>query len=396
MGHRGRNRIGVLAVAIVAVAALSGCLQVDVQNLADDALAGRVKQSTGSATARSYILDVLRESTIGPNTAATGDGAYESTNGGLSGTSLVGVLPGSDLADEYVMIGAHYDGGSCDGQTAADAICNAATDNATGVAILLDLIRSYDAGGITPRRSIIFAFWDGGEDTSFNGAFRGSNYYGNHPLVPLEQTVAYVNLDVQGANLRPGAATSTFALGAASGGASLIDAVDAAADPGTLDLFQLSSTFNLEPSDAAEMISHGIPSVSLTDSTGPCVNTVDDEYAVVDFDKLAQQVQTTRRLLADLTDRDDPPTFTPGLPVATYDDAVNLQTVLHRIVPDLQTLPPAQLATFMDHLADVDAIVAAGSAAFTSTTAIALIQAVGPMFGTTVANGPCSGFLPSE
>ena len=49
---------------------------------------------------------------------------------------------------------------------------------------------------------MIIAFWDGEED-----GCSARKYYVAHPLVPLAKTVAYVNFDIQGANLCPACAT---------------------------------------------------------------------------------------------------------------------------------------------------------------------------------------------
>jgi hypothetical protein len=62
----------------------------------------------------------------------------------------------------------------------------------------------------------VLAFWDREED-----GLLGSQYYVNHPLVPLAQTVANVNWDNQGSNLLPNLRRDTFVVGAETGGPSL-------------------------------------------------------------------------------------------------------------------------------------------------------------------------------
>ena len=56
---------------------------------------------------------------------------------------MLGVIPGTDLPEEYVIVGAHYDhvGSSCTSKQAGDTICNGATDNAAGVAAALAIAR---------------------------------------------------------------------------------------------------------------------------------------------------------------------------------------------------------------------------------------------------------------
>ena len=71
-----------------------------------------------------------------------------------------------------------------------------------------------------PRRTVILAAWDREEDD-----LCGSKWYVDHPLVPLAQTVAYVNFDIQGANLLPSLQNNSFAVGAETGGATLTSLV---------------------------------------------------------------------------------------------------------------------------------------------------------------------------
>ncbi len=94
-------------------------------------------------------------------------------------------IPGGPLADEYVIIGAHYDhlGNTCRNTDASDTICNGATDNGAGIAAVLDIARKIKAAG-TPRRTVVLALWDREED-----GLLGSNYYVQHPIVPLAKTI---------------------------------------------------------------------------------------------------------------------------------------------------------------------------------------------------------------
>ena len=121
-----------------------------------------------------------------------------------STANVVGILPGSDpaLAAEAVVVGAHYDhlGRGSPFSLAperGDAIHPGADDNASGTAALLGLAEA--ATRATPgRRSVVFVAF-GAEELGL----LGSTHYVNHPAVPLERTVAMVNLDSVG-RLRDG------------------------------------------------------------------------------------------------------------------------------------------------------------------------------------------------
>jgi hypothetical protein len=389
MPTRAKRAVAVLATVTTAVLVLTGCLEADVRFLASDDMGGRNNGTAGSIAAQDHILAYLQEWTEGANPAGTGADAYKQTTAS-GGTNLIGILPGTDLADEYVMVGAHYDGlgSSCSGSGPADSICNGATDNATGTAIVIDVLRSYALSGTQPRRSIIFAFWDREED-----GLRGSAAYVASPLVPLASTVAYVNFDIQGANLRPSGASSTFAIGAETGGPMLASAVGAAAAPGTLDTWQVSLVFGQGRSDHANLVNAGVPSVFFSDSTGPCYHTVGDDADVVDYDKLTQQSHTAKRLVVDLASNDATPTLTTGLPLATYQDAVTVLTLFDRLVADLAMLTPAQQTAFLGHRDAVAGVVAEGPAAFDQDSMITLLVATSGVVNDILDTGACDGYL---
>ena len=119
--------------------------------------------------------------------------------------NVVGILPGSDpeLADEYVVLTAHLDhiGMWSDSETGVisgcraaapmeDRICNGAVDNASGVSIMLETVRTF-MDGEAPRRSIVFVALAAEEK-----GLLGSEYFATNPTVPHDAMVANVNLDM--------------------------------------------------------------------------------------------------------------------------------------------------------------------------------------------------------
>ena len=166
---------------------------------------------------QNYIISRLKGyGATGLNSTATGDDRFRQPF--TAGTNIVGIIPGTELPNEYVIVGGHYDhlGSACRGSGAVDAICNGATDNGAGVAATIEVGHAIADLPGGPRRSVVIALWDGEED-----GLLGSAYYTQHPLVPLAQTIAYVNFDIQGANLLPSLRSSSFAVGAETGGARL-------------------------------------------------------------------------------------------------------------------------------------------------------------------------------
>ncbi len=78
----------------------------------------------------------------------------------FQGYNVIGEIQGTDLKDEIVMVGAHLD--SWHGATGA-------TDNAAGVAVMMEAIRILKASGLKPRRTIRIALW-GGEEQGLHGS----------------------------------------------------------------------------------------------------------------------------------------------------------------------------------------------------------------------------------
>ena len=108
-----------------------------------------------------------------------------------SSANVVGVLPGRRHPDEYVVYMAHWDhfGKSLAVGPQNDGIYNGAVDNATGVAGILEIAKAFRAGK-RPERSVVFL-----AVTAEEQGLLGSAYYAQHPLFPLAQTAAAVNID---------------------------------------------------------------------------------------------------------------------------------------------------------------------------------------------------------
>lgn len=113
--------------------------------------------------------------------------------------NVVGILDGSDpsLKSEVIVIGAHYDhlghGGEGSLAPREGEIHYGADDNASGTAGMLELARLFSSQKLRPRRTIVFMAFSGEEE-----GLLGSNYYVNHPIMPLANTVTMINMDMIG------------------------------------------------------------------------------------------------------------------------------------------------------------------------------------------------------
>ena len=106
--------------------------------------------------------------------------------------NVLGYLEGSDKKDELVIITAHYDHIGKRG----DQINNGADDDGSGTSAVIEMAEAFakaKADGHGPRRSILFMTVTGEEK-----GLIGSQYYTNHPVFPLANTVVDLNLDMVG------------------------------------------------------------------------------------------------------------------------------------------------------------------------------------------------------
>ena len=103
-------------------------------------------------------------------------------------SNVIGYRPGNGRPEESVILMAHWDHLGRDDSLEGDQIYNGALDNATGTAALIELARAMASE--SPARSVVFA-----AVTAEESGLLGSAFYAEHPLFPLETTVAALNID---------------------------------------------------------------------------------------------------------------------------------------------------------------------------------------------------------
>ena len=104
--------------------------------------------------------------------------------------NVLAVLPGGERKDECIIYMAHWDHLGIDTSRTDDPIFNGALDNATGVAGLLEIAQAFTKLEKRPSRSILFV-----SVTCEEQGLLGSEYYADHPVYPLDHTVAALNMD---------------------------------------------------------------------------------------------------------------------------------------------------------------------------------------------------------
>jgi hypothetical protein len=259
--------------------------------LSSDLLEGRKTPSRGLDVAAEYIAAQLRAAGLQP--------VFHGPEGDAeAGRNVVAVLRGSDpkLRDTYVMVSAHYDHVGTKPDCTGDCIFNGANDNASGVAGVLEIAQELAAMKPPPKRSVVFALFYGEELGLY-----GSKFYVANPVVPLEATVAMVNLEQlgrtddtrQGPQLRRAALTGlnysevgpTLQRVAAKLGVEIYD------PPRTADYF--------ERSDNAPLAEAGVPAHTLVVAAEfPDYHAVTDEWKQIDY---ANMAVITRAVAAGVT-----------------------------------------------------------------------------------------------
>jgi Zn-dependent M28 family amino/carboxypeptidase len=108
----------------------------------------------------------------------------------FTSANVIAQLPGAGRRREYVLYTAHWDHLGRDPTRPGHNIFNGAIDNASGVAGLLTLAQSFVRTKPVADRSIVFLALTGAD-----AGLLGSEYYVEHPVFPLRETAAVLNLD---------------------------------------------------------------------------------------------------------------------------------------------------------------------------------------------------------
>ncbi|HEX6750697.1 MAG TPA: M20/M25/M40 family metallo-hydrolase [Longimicrobium sp.] len=111
--------------------------------------------------------------------------------------NVIAVWPGSDpvLRNEYVVLSAHMDHVGVGEPVNGDSIYNGADDDGSGTTGILEVARAFQSMGMRPKRSIVILHVSGEEK-----GLVGSEWFSEHPTIPLDRIVADINIDMIGRN----------------------------------------------------------------------------------------------------------------------------------------------------------------------------------------------------
>ena len=184
-------------------------LQDDVHLLASDSLKGRATGTEEELQAAAYIMKRMKDLHLDPAGIETSyyqtfsfkpkkdphqEVTYVSGDSTITGTNVIGFL--DNKAEHTVIIGAHFDhlgmGGEGSLYREGKAIHNGADDNASGVAVLLQLADSLQKKGPKNNNYLFMAF--SGEEIGL----LGSNYFAKNPTIDLSDVTYMINMDMVG------------------------------------------------------------------------------------------------------------------------------------------------------------------------------------------------------
>ncbi len=236
--------------------------------------------------------------------------------------SIVGLLEGSDPAhkDEVVIISAHHDHEGTDGTQ----IFSGADDNVSGTVAVMDIAEAYvlaAQAGQRPSRSILFAVF-GSEE---RGPLLGSWAYTEHPLRPLDKTVAVLNMDMIGRNMEVpvggGRRFNGLPVQSAESNNNSVNIIGHSRHPalhGVVEQanrrFKLTLKTDLDNnasnllrrSDQWPFLQRGVPAVWFHTGLHPDYHTANDRAEKINYEKMERIARLVHQVSWDLAQRGSP------------------------------------------------------------------------------------------
>jgi len=220
--------------------------------------------------------------------------------------NVLGFLEGSDRKDEVLVVSAHYDHLG----VKHDTIYNGADDDGSGTVALLEIAQAFAQAkkeGHGPRRSLLFVAMTAEEEGLF-----GSEYYTAHPVLPLANTIADLNIDMVGRTDRKHGARKHYVCVVGSDKLSSdLHRINEAANRDYTHL-ELDYRFNVpgEPehiyyrSDHYNFARRKIPVIFYTTGEHADYHKATDDVEKIEFDKLTERAQLVFHTAWELANRE--------------------------------------------------------------------------------------------
>ncbi len=241
--------------------------------------------------------------------------SYAAESKDVKAVDVLGYLPGTDLKDEVLVFSAHYDhlGLNANGP---DKVFNGADDDGSGTTGILEIARAFTQAkkdGFGPRRSILF-LGNVGEEKGL----LGSEYYTDHPVFPLANTITDLNIDMIGRVGfdyigKPDSANYVYTIGSAMLSKELHQ-INEDANNKYIHIEQDYKYDDLNDpnrfyyrSDHYNFAKHGVPIIFYFNGVHADYHQVSDEISKINFPLLAKRAQLVFYTGWDLANRDKRP-----------------------------------------------------------------------------------------
>ncbi len=230
--------------------------------------------------------------------------------------NVLAFLPGTDLKDEIIVVSAHYDHlGIIGGE-----VYNGADDDGSGTVGMLSIAQAFAKAahaGHGPRRSILFL-----ANTGEEKGLLGSEYYTDHPIFPLANTVTDLNIDMIGRTdvAHEGKPNYVYVIGSDKLSSQLHDALQTVnRQRGNIDLdFRFNDPADPNRfyyrSDHYNFAKKGIPVAFFFNGVHADYHEASDEVSKIEFDKLEARARLVFYLAWDLANRDAKPAVDSNKP----------------------------------------------------------------------------------
>jgi hypothetical protein len=344
---------GSLAVVAAVAAACSACLseagdaelsadvhvaelKAHVYRLASPDFMGR--RGPGGARAARYVAEAFERMHLEP---AFGDSYYQdipsllhegTRKASIVGRNVAAILPGTDpkLADEWVLLSAHFDHIG----KRADVLFPGADDNASGVAMLLEVAEHFALSGAKPRRTLVFVSFDQEEV-----GLVGSTYFATKPPRPLRNLKAFLTADMLGRSMANVMDEYVFVLGSEHS-PRLRKLVEEVAPPPGLKVGRLQADLIGTRSDYGPFRDAGVPFLFFSTGQHPDYHQCTDLPERINYEKLQRNCLLIRDLTSRLANDDEAPAWDDkGLP-PDMDEMRTILVLVKRVLgrPDLYPL----------------------------------------------------------
>src|SRR5688572_10130647 len=314
-----QRRLYLLTAGLVVAFLSAGAIRVDrlrahVTYLASPDLAGRRSGQPGAAKAAQYIYDQFRQAGFDVR-------MQEFSNNRRNVVARFG------SADRHILLGAHYDG---------QPGFPSASDNAAGVAVVLELARDLKALNL-PVSLVAVAFDD--EEQGLHG----SNFYVDHPIFPLEQLVTAIVFDTMGRHFLDLKKSTLFVLGTEYS-TELSRIIDRRSRP---DMLIAGADLIGPRSDFAGFARKQLPFLFFSHATHKDYHGADDHPELLDYPKMMEDATVIEQIIADIARLPKNPVFLKD-PVYGKTETATLLRIIAEVRQENPDLPAAYRLVFAD------------------------------------------------